>query len=147
MFRKRYNSPLAIILVFMAILFATEGLFWVTAFMLAIAWIWGTEAVENPEFTVSLGEILREVLRMLPIQAIVVALFWVLSFVFFQHTWVMLVLVIIWFFGSIILPMWISGNTYWYLENHLLVTVGYFLLCLACWVWLGPWVLTLLLGI
>ncbi len=144
MFRKRYSSILALILSFVAILVASEHQYVWSAIIFTIAWFYGTEVDENPEIMIGFGEMTREVLRMLPVQAIVVSLIYVLGYFVIQHLWGLYVLTTFWFFGSFFLPLWISGNKHWYLENHLLVSVGYWLFCLACWVWIGPLVITLL---
>ena len=138
MLRKRYNSYLAIGLLFIAILFAVEGLYLAAVVIFAIAWIWGTSPDNSPDNAVSVWQVAKETFRMLPWQVFAVSLIWICGFALYPNQWVISPLVVVWFFGSFLLPVWLTKNADWYLENHLYVVAGYFALCAACWAWVGP---------
>lgn len=138
MLRRRYNSYLAIALLFIATVFTLESLYLVAALFAVPAWIWCTAPDNNPDSNVSIWQIIKEVLRMSPWQIAAVSLIWIGGFALYPNQWVISPLVAVWFFGSFLLPVWVTKNTNWYLENHLFVVAGYFALCVGCWAWVGP---------
>ncbi len=147
--RKRYSSPLALILCFLGLCFTFMNLPLVAFISFLLIWFYATEVCEDPTETVKVSEMLRAILRMLPYQALVVAVVFVVSGLFLGSVFLDLVigiLVVSWFVFSIYLPIMVSKSRTWYFDNHIFVVIGYMLLCVAAMFLIGPFSFHLVYG-
>ena len=147
--RKRYSSPLALALSFLGLCFAFMKLPWLALGAFLAIWFYATEVYEDPTETILVSEMIKEILRMLPLQAIAVVIVFAVSNLFYGTAIFNLLvgfMVVTWIIFSVLIPIIVTKNTRWYLDNHILVVIGYMLLCVASMVWIGPLSLRLIFG-